>query len=360
MDAAPSPDPQAPPATAATGTTLAGWLSCPRCSRRGRRGQPYCEQCGQRLFEGEVAPQARQSMPCTQCGATVAFPAGQRTATCPFCDTPYVGTGEVCTQRFEPEFVLPFGVDEARARSSFQAWIGAGGPFVPGDLRQKARLEAPHGVYLPFWSFSARSDSTYTARVGEHWWETVVTTAVVNGRTVVRTRRVRRTEWYPFGGDFHQFHAHYLVSGSRGLPQAEADAIAPWPVSDVLRYQPQYLSGWMAEEYTIGRDEAEATSMGAFRERERAAVAGHLPGDEGEVTGLQTRFSEVSEDLLFLPVWVLAYGYGGRTYRYVVNGATGKAHGTRPRSVPRIVAAVAGVLAVILLVAWLASCSGGP
>ncbi|MFM8978927.1 MAG: zinc ribbon domain-containing protein [Planctomycetia bacterium] len=350
------PEPPAPAGTEqAPAAPLAGWVSCPRCSRRGRKGQPFCEHCGQRLYVEEAAPEARQRVPCTQCGATVAFPAGQRTATCPFCDTPYVGTGEVSAQRLEPEFVLPFSVAEAAARAAFQAWIGAGGPFVPGDLRQKARLDAPRGVYLPFWSFSARSDSSYTARVGEHWWETVVTTSVVNGRTVTRTQRVRRTEWYPFGGRFHQFHAHYLVSGSRGLPQGEADAIKPWPVSDVLRYQPQYLSGWMAEEYTIGRDEAQATSMQAFKQREREAVAAHLPGDTGEVTALETSFSEVTDDLLYLPVWLLAYTYGGRTYRYVINGATGRAHGTRPRSVPRMLAAAAGVLLLIVLVAWLAS-----
>lgn len=355
MDAA-SKAADAPAGSAAVG--LAGQVSCPRCSRRARQGQPFCEQCGQRLFEGEARPQARQSVPCTQCGATVAFPEGQRTATCPFCDTPYVGTGEVGALRHEPEFVLPFNVSEAAARASFLAWIRAGGLFVPGDLGQKARLESPSGVYLPFWSFSARSDSTYSARVGEYWWETVVTTTIVNGKPVTRTQRVRRTEWYPFGGDFHKFHAHYLVSGSRGLPQPEADAIAPWPVADMLRYKPQYLSGWMAEEYTVGRDEAQATSMAAFRERERHAVAAHMPGDTSEVTGLQTGFSEVTEDLIYVPLWVLAYAYGGRTYRYVINGATGKAHGSRPRSVPRIVAAVVGVVALVLLVAWLASRGG--
>src|SRR5688572_15141193 len=101
---------------------LAGWLSCPRCSRRARQGQPFCEQCGERLFVPGApgsAP-ARQSFVCPQCGASVQFEEGRRTATCPFCDTPYVGEGEVAPDRHPPEFVIPFSVTEAQAREKFR------------------------------------------------------------------------------------------------------------------------------------------------------------------------------------------------------------------------------------------------
>ena len=348
------PEPQDAAATAAN--PLAGWVSCARCSRRARRGQPYCEQCGLELFAPETAPAPapRRSVTCTQCGASVAFPEGERTATCPFCDTPYVAQGELTPERFTPEFVLPFGVTQAQAQESFEAWLLGSRLFAPGNLRLQARLEAPRGVYLPFWSFSTRSRSRWSANIGEHWYQTQTYTTVVNGRAVTRTRRVQHTEWYPLQGTFQQYHAHYLVSGSKGLSQEIADALKPFPVAEVLRYQPQYLAGWLAEEYSVNREEAARLSDAVFAADERRAVAAFLPGDTQAELNVQTTFSETTEDLLFLPIWILAFRYRERLFRCVINGATGKQWGERPRSVPRIaIAVLLGIALAVLAFLWL-------
>jgi hypothetical protein len=344
----------APVTSALASEPLVGWLSCPKCSRRARQGQPFCEQCGERLFAPGASDLAvqRRSFACRQCGATVKFEEGRRTAACPFCDTPYVGEGELAPDRFPPEFVVPFAVTEAQAREKFRAFLARGGWFVPGDLRTLAALQPPRGVYLPFWSFSTRSQSRWRARIGEVWYETVTETrtVTVNGRatTQVVTRQVRRVEWYPLSGAFHQYHAHYLVCGSRGLPQRIADAIQPFPVAEAVRYAPHYLSGWLAEEYSVERDDASRTSAEVFAQRERASVAAFLPGDEHADLHVETEFSDTTTDLLLLPVWVLAFTYRGRTRRFVVNGATGKEWGEKPVSARRIV--VAAVLGIALLV----------
>jgi hypothetical protein len=52
-----------------------------------------------------------------------------------------------------------------------------------------------------------------------------------------------------------------------------------------------------------------------------------------------------------LPFWIAAYEYGGKSFRYVVNGATGKAAGTAPWSWPKIALAVLAVLVLVLLIA---------
>jgi len=350
-------EPEAQDATAAaTPEALAGWVSCPRCSRRARRGQPYCEQCGLELFApGDAQPLApRRATSCRQCGASVAFPEGERTVTCPFCDTPYVAEGELSPDRFLPEFVLPFGVTEAQARERFTAWLHAGRLFAPGDLRLKAKLESPRGVYIPFWSFSTRSHSRWSANIGEYWYETQTYTTMVNGKLVTRTRRVQHTEWYPLAGEFQQYHSHYLVSGSKGLPQEIADALRPFPVAEMLRYQPQYLSGWLAEEYSVDREQAARVSEQVFADDERRAVGAFLPGDTHDDLELDTKFSETTEDLLYLPIWILAFRYRDRLFRFVINGATGTTWGETPRSKPRIaVAIVLAVALVVLAFLWL-------
>jgi hypothetical protein len=259
--------------------------------------------------------------------------------------------------------VVPFAVTEADARAKFRAFLARGGWFVPGDLRTLAALQPPRGVYLPFWSFSTRSRSRWRARIGEAWWETVTETrtVMVNGRPTTQTvtRQVRRVEWYPLDGSFQQYHAHYLVSGSRGLPQRIADAIQPFPVAEAVRYAPHYLAGWLAEEYSVERDDAERTSAATFAERERASIAAFLPGDEHADLEVDTEFSDTTTDLLLLPVWVLAFTYRARTWRFVVNGATGKEWGEKPVSVPRIVVALVLGLALVVGLWFLVEAFGG-
>jgi hypothetical protein len=43
---------------------------------------------------------------------------------------------------------------------------------------------------------------------------------------------------------------------------------------------------------------------------------------------------------LLLPLWVAAYSFNGKAYQYIVNGQTGKAHGSKPLSPWKIALAV--------------------
>ena len=332
------------------------WISCPRCSRRARTGQPFCELCGFGLLKPEERkPETPQrSAHCESCGATVLIPENERTATCAFCGAPYVAASEAAQDRMRPEFVLPFAIKKADAQQSFKVWIGRSGWFTPRDLSIQSRMEELRGVYIPFWSFSMRSESDWSAQIGEHWYETVVETYTTteNGKTVTRTRtrQVQHTEWYPLSGRFHQFHSHYLVSASNGLPQGVADAVGPFPVEEVTRYAPHFLSGWLCEEYSVARDEAAQVSAKKFEEQERQAIAAFLPGDCHSSLQVATQFFDTTEDLILLPIWIFAYTYHGKTFRYVLNGATGKQQGDKPVSGARIAILVLLVILVAALV----------
>src|SRR5262245_19683432 len=178
--------------------TETSWLSCPKCSRRARPGQAFCELCGERLRETPAAPaEEGRSFQCAGCGATVRIPEGERTAACAFCGEPYVATQESASNRTTPEFILPFAVGKAAAEQAFAAWLKRSRWLAPGDLSRRAMLSHLRGVYLPFWSFTGRSESLWNVQIGEHWYETVTSTTMVKGKPVLQTRRVQRTEWYP-------------------------------------------------------------------------------------------------------------------------------------------------------------------
>ena len=84
---------------------------------------------------------------------------------------------------------------------------------------------------------------------------------------------------------------------------------------------------------------------------ETPASAAAVPGDTHRNLQVQTEFSEVGYKGALLPVWIAAYQYGGKTYRFLVNGATGKVAGKAPVSWPKILIAVGAVLLLLLIFA---------
>ena len=74
-----------------------------------------------------------------------------------------------------------------------------------------------------------------------------------------------------------------------------------------------------------------------------------IGGDDQRIGQVNTQVSDVTFKHVLLPVWLAAYKYRGNTYRFVVNGRTGRVQGERPYSTWKIAFAVlaGAILAVI-------------
>jgi hypothetical protein len=264
------------------------------------------------------------------------------------------------TDRQRPEFVIGFVVTPDEAREKFGHWIQSNAWFRPGDLRTSRVAEKQKGVYLPFWSFSMLAQSQWQTSIGEYWYRTeTYTTTDSDGKTVTKTRRVRETEWWPLGGRHHRYYSGYLVSGSKGLSQTDAERIKPFHLPAMKRYEPYFLAGWLSEEYSVARDEALARCQQEFYRREQSHVAAFLPGDTYRGLQINTHFSHVNSDLCLLPVYVLSYRYKEKLYRFLVNGQTGKVAGDKPVSGMRIGLAVGvGLLLLLIVIVVFALLSG--
>jgi hypothetical protein len=253
--------------------------------------------------------------------------------------------------RQPPEFVIGFAITPDEAQRKFRAWIRENRWYRPGDLHTASIADKLKGVYLPFWSFSMLAESGWQAQIGEHWYRTEhYTTRDSKGRVQHHTRRVQETEWWPLTGRHHRYYSGYLVSGSRGLPQSQALRIVPFNLRALRRYEPFYLAGWLAEEYSVAREDALALCQQEFQRQEQQNIAGFLPGDTHRTLAVQTQFSEQNSDLCLLPVYILSYRYKDKLYRFLLNGQTGKFAGDKPVSRSRIAIAVTVVLAIVLVI----------
>lgn len=235
-------------------------------------------------FEATAADHAAERalqkfLRCDQCGSEVGMDLNQRSYACPFCDSTYVVEfAPEVSGRQRPEFVIGFGLTPAQAQAKFQQWLNDNSWFRPGDLARNSAIDKMRGVYLPFWSFSMLAQSVWHAEIGEHWYRTeTYTTTGPDGKLQTRTRQVQETEWWPLAGRHHRYYAGYLVSGSRGLPQTEADRIQPFQLPALRRYEPFYLAGWLCEEYSIDDQVALEASRQEFFRREQANIAAFMP-----------------------------------------------------------------------------------
>ncbi len=322
--------------------------NCSNCGMLLELGDRFCPGCRQPIVERSQLPVADRVFECKNCGAQLRLEPSQRSYTCPFCDSNYViessvGEGEIPS----PEFIIPFAVPREKAEEALRGWLKKSAAFLPAPVLHSMAKGTLRGVYLPFWSFSVRAESHWQALIGEYWYRTETYTVTVNGRRQTRTRRVRETEWWPLAGRFHRYWNGYLVVASEGLPQELADALQPYKLKSMKRYDASFLAGWAAENATVPAETAYAISEEEFRRWQLEAIADFLPGDTYRKLSADTQMKLLSTDLILLPVYFLSFKWKNRTYYVAVNGQTGKLAAIVPRSWGWVVLAVLVVILVL-------------
>ena len=287
----------------------------------------------------------RKMVSCNRCGAHTTLAPNVAAASCPFCGTAAVVEAPPNAAVVRPEGLLPFQVTDHQAREQFRGWL-ASLWFRPNDLKAQGSLTRLQGVYVPFWTFDAATHSSWTAMAGYHYYVNVDVRE--NGQTV--TRREQRTRWEPASGIVDLAFDDVPVPASRGLDQELSRAIEPFPTSKLIEYEPSYLSGFLAEENAIDLAEALETAKERMRGDIRNACIRKIPGDTYRDLEVKTTFSALAYKNALLPIWIAAYDYAGKPYRYIVNGVTGTASGTAPWSWVKIGLAIMAVLLIVLIV----------
>jgi DNA-directed RNA polymerase subunit RPC12/RpoP len=286
---------------------------------------------------------------CENCGATTSW--GKEVAgDCAFCGSPYVISQPQQDDIIRPETLVPFKVNEKKAKSIFHDWISKGF-FRPSALKKMGRLEHLSGVYVPFWTYDSATHSDWTADAGYYYYVTESYSAYENGKRVTKTRRVRKTRWVPASGSRNDFYNDELIVASKGLDYHLVFKIYPFHLNQLVPYKPDYISGWLAEDYAIDVRGGWGIAKGHILSKERSRCASDVPGDTHRFLRVNTSFSNITYKHILLPVWVASYNYKGKTYHFLINGQTGELQGYAPISwlkVAAVAGAIIGVVATVL------------
>src|SRR5688500_13675482 len=331
-------------------------LACPYCgvSNEIAESNERVEELDLRAYLAHAPAEEMQetlTVRCGTCGAETTLKPNVTASRCPFCGTPIVAQA-MSKRQIKPKALLPFHVTHDQAGQAFKQWI-ASRWLAPNELKHRAERAEINGVYMPAWTYDADTTSHYTGQRGEDYWDTESYTTIENGRSVRRTRQVRKTRWYPASGTVFNRFDDVLVLASHSLPRQHAVELEPWDLKNMLPYQDEYLSGFVAESYQVdlpqGFEEAKTIMAGEIE----VSIRMDIGGDHQRIHDVDTRYANVTFKHTLLPVWINAYRYHDRTFRLLVNARNGEVQGERPYSWIKITLLVVAILAAVAMIAMM-------
>jgi len=306
-------------------------------------------------LEGRAETFEAQTVKCEKCGAEQRLPENHFAAQCAFCSAPIVAA-TYARRQIKPRAIVPFQVDRGRAQEEFRRWV-KGLWLAPGELKRYAQSDAAMtGTYLPYWTYDCRTASDYEGERGEDYYTNeTYTTRNSAGENVTQVRRVKHTNWSAASGHVEHFHDDVLVLASQSLPPSLRGAAGAWNLGALVPYQPEFVGGYMAEAYRIGLREGYPIAKQQIDAQVYGLVRGDIGGDQQRVHRISTSYTETRFKHVLLPVWISAYRFRDKTYRFLVNGQTGEVAGESPISWQKTTLLVIAVIVFLIVVAVLGS-----
>jgi predicted RNA-binding Zn-ribbon protein involved in translation (DUF1610 family) len=296
------------------------------------------------LPEDERGWQAeRRSVRCQSCRAVMVYDPTRVGQNCEFCGSPALVPYDEIKAPIRPRSVLPFRIDTSRVRDDLRRWW-AGKWLAPGTLARSALVDQVHSLYIPYWTFDARVHCPWRAEAG-HYYYVPVARRNAQGRTVVHQER--RVRWTPASGVVDHVFDDEFVPGTHGIALDLLRQVEPFPTHELVPYDTAFLSGHVVEHYQVVLLDAARRAEDQMTGHLRSLCARQIPGDTYRGLEIFPEFSDRTFKHILVPVWLLTYNYGAKTFQVVVNGSTGRIAGRYPYSVWKIVLLVLAILAVV-------------
>lgn len=319
---------------------------CPACASLLDEEDLFCPNCGREspLHAGGTADQAatkpqallfKNRFTCEGCGASMSYDASARALRCPFCGSTRLEP-QPNAETVLPSKVVPFSVTRQQAEQILHRAMRSGF-FLPGDLAHRAVITNMTPVYVPFWSFSATTHTYWTA-------DSSVVPVTARG------------EWRPLFGEVRNRYDAVLVAASQVLTLAETQGLGRYDFSRAVPPDRVDLDNITYEQFRLPKKYARPIARRLIEELEgEEQVRPLIPGRARNIH-LNVKVTNLSAEPVLLPVWILAYRYRDRVYRFVINGQTGRPVGQLPISPWKVALAVAiGIVVVVGILAFIAA-----
>jgi predicted RNA-binding Zn-ribbon protein involved in translation (DUF1610 family) len=302
----------------------------------------FCSNCGAEAPDRQNVKAAHtrtstHNFDCRGCGASMSYDASAGSLRCPFCGSEELDESQSSTA-LSPNRVMPFAVSHNDATARMTEWLGRGF-WRPGNLSEQAIIVTMTAVYVPYWVFEATTHTYWTADTNH-------------------TPSGARGDWFPMSGEHHGDYQGVLVGASGALSPAETAAICPFDLGPGVSPDKIDLDDVTVEQFSVPRKYARPLARQGLETMERDTCQDRYVPGRARNMKVNTRIEGLASEPVLLPIWIMAYRYNERVFRFLANGQTGKCTGTAPTSLKKIATAVAvGIGAVILIIGMVAAFS---
>lgn len=285
---------------------------------------------------------------CTSCGGEIVCDDDTAATSCPFCDSPVMIQGNL-NGSLRPDTVIPFKLDKEAAKERFREYL-KGKRLLPSVFMSEAALDEIKGVYVPVWLFdaNAEADIQFHATRTRGWSDGNYAYSEVSHYNLARS------------GSFA--FRNIPVGGSSKIDAELLESLEPYNVEEAVEFNKGYLAGYLADKYDVTADQC---SDRANERVTQSAVSMLRQTVDGGYNILETknqsiRFNDGKSRYALYPVWMMTAKWEGESYRFAMNGQTGKFVGDLPmdnKKYWKYFGAVLGISAVIIyLLVHIAGC----
>ncbi len=275
-----------------------------------------------------------KSYSCSTCAAELL--ADQTTAVmrCPYCGNQTIVEAQF-SGSIRPDYIIPFAHTKKEAEEKYLSFYNKRF-LLPKSFKTDNHVQEIQGVYVPFWMFSGRTyiDGNYMAYDEEK---------DKDGHTHIT-------------GRFNVWRKGYLdymnvpADASKRMDDALMDSVEPYKLNGLLDFSMVYLPGFMAERYDVDEEEcrlrAHKRAEGSISDQVRKTIK----HDGIEQSNVDYRYENESTKYALLPVWLLVTKWKDKTFKFAMNGQTGKMVGDLPVSAFKLLAVV---IPLFILIAFL-------
>ena len=257
---------------------------------------------------------------CDSCGGEIIVEETTSSTTCPYCGNNLLVAKELAGD-LKPNYVIPFKNDKEAVMESLKKFFKKK-PLLPSSFAKDNVIEEIKPLYVPFWLFDADVDGKVRFK-----GEKTRTWSDAN-------YDYKETNYYSiFRGGQIAFD-HVPVDGSKKMEDQLMESIEPYNFDEAKEFNAAYLAGIAADRYDVPQEVTFNRATERFRDGTVQAFRGDISGYENvKVEESNLQFSNTNACYALYPVWILNTRWKDKTFRFAINGQTGKTAGNLPISV---------------------------
>ena len=257
---------------------------------------------------------------CDSCGGEIIVEETTSSTSCPYCGNNVLVSKELAGD-LKPNYVIPFKNDKEVVKANLKKFFKKK-PLLPSSFSKENVIEEIKPLYVPFWLFDADVNGTveFKGETTRRWSDSYYDYRETKVYSILR------------GGNIA--FDHVPVDGSKKMEDQLMESIEPYDFSEAVEFNAAYLAGYAADRYDVDKETTFDRATVRFRDGTVQAFRRDVSGyDNVSVTKTNLQFENTNAAYALYPVWILNTKWKDKSFRFAVNGQTGKIAGNLPVSV---------------------------